>query len=66
MRQNNSAFALAFERLDQVQQEGVITVSGGWDAILKTIEFIMRWGQPVRPSFRGERRIGNSKVESFE
>lgn len=49
-----------------MQQEGVIAVLGGRDAILETVELVVRGVEAIRPGFRGERRIGDSEVERLE
>jgi len=64
--QNDRALALALERLDEVQQKGVIAVLGGRDAVLETVELVVGGVEPVRPGFGGKRRIGDGEVEGFQ
>ena len=66
MRQDDGAFAGAFEAFDNVQQEGVVTVFLWRNAPGETAEFILLGVDSAGPVLVGEGRIGNGEVECFE
>ena len=51
VRQNDSAFAGALERLDDVEQEGVVAVLGRRHAKLKAVELVVLRIESVAPGF---------------
>ena len=65
--QDDGALAAAgLERLDEVQEEGVVAVSGGRDAVLETPELVVGGVEAVGPRLGRERRIGDREVERLE
>ena len=64
--QDDRALARALERLDQVQQEGVVAVLGRRDAVLEAAELVVGRVEAAGPGLGGERRIGDGEVEGLE
>ena len=66
MGKDNGRFALALQRLQNVQQKGIIPIFGWRCAILKTVKRIIIHIDPRRPRFVGKRGIGDGKIEPFQ
>ena len=65
MRQNDCALACAFERFEDMQQKGIVTIFIWWRAVFKTTKFVVIDIDAVAPALDGKRWIGNRKVEAF-
>src|SRR5204863_1311592 len=66
VRQNDRALAFALERRGQVQQESIVTVFSGRNAVLETLELVVGRVETAGPGLRGKRRIGDSEIEGLE
>ena len=65
--QDDGALAAAgLERLDKVQEEGVVAVPGGRDAVLEAPELVVGGVEAVGPRLGREGRVGDGEVEGLE
>ena len=66
VRQDDRALALAIERRNQVQEEGVVAVFRRRNAVLEASVLVVVWIETAGPSLGGKGRIGDGKVKGLE
>ena len=66
MGQDHRRLAGALEAFEDVQQEGIVTILGRWDAVLEALIEVASRVQAAGPILVGERRIGDDVVEGLE
>ena len=66
VRKNAGAFARAFQRANDVQQECVVALLGRWHSPYESLVGVTLWGQTSSPSLDRERRIGDHVVVGAE
>ena len=66
VRQNDRALAPAFERRDEVQEEGIVPIFQRWDTVGETPEFVVSHIETIRPNLGGKGWIGDGKVKGLE
>ena len=66
VRKNDRAFARALQAGEDVEEEGVVAVFRGRDAVVEAAELVFGGIEAVAPRLGGEGRIGDHEVERLE